>query len=220
MSNQGNYEFYVSAASGSDSENAVSVTVNYDTSGPGTPNYYSKEHPEQCKYIIRFHTADDNGATNKVEIYSSDQKNFDTNNGSRVGTVNIGSNQDGIFTHDRADSCDREWYYVIRAFDVAGNQSDARGDELTKTTIVSPSPVAGALIITKATGSVLGKKDESTPSESGTVLATDSTISSTSPSPSSNPTSMIAKSKLVWWLIPTAIALGLLYVIARKKITR
>ena len=163
MSQEGEYQFYVTATSGSNSESSQTVTVKYDTSGPGEPNYYSKEHPSSCKYVIKFHTADDGGATSKVEIYSSDSKTFDTNSDHRVGTVNIGSNQDGTFTHDRADNCDREWYYVIRAFDASGNQSSHRGDEViisstsSNTTTSSTTP---AIVLTRAAGSILGNKTE------------------------------------------------------------
>jgi len=223
MSEQGEYQFYALATAGSDSEESNYVTVKYDTSGPGTPNYYSKEHPSSCKYIIKFHTADDTGATTKVEIYSSDQKSFDTNSSTRVGTVNLGSNQDGSFTHDRADNCDKEWYYGVRAFDAAGNQSDFRGDEFVTvgTTTVLSSPVPGALVVTSANlGSVLGKKDEdSATTTSGEVLgeanpevvnATDST---------SAPVEAIknmAKNRWFWLTLGAVVIITIIYVQIRR----
>jgi hypothetical protein len=73
VSTQGTYEFKVTAVSGSDSEDSATVSVVYGTGGPGQPTSYSKEHPESCKYIIKFHTASDGGLTTKVKIYSSDR---------------------------------------------------------------------------------------------------------------------------------------------------
>jgi hypothetical protein len=222
ISDQGIYEFYVTAVAGSYSEDSTHVSVSYDTSGPGEPNYYSKEHPSSCKYIIKFHTADDGGATSKVEIYSSDSKTFDTNNGTRVGTVNIGSNQDGTFTHDRADNCDREWYYVIRAFDSAGNQSNHRGDEMVKigsTTSTTASSAPALIVANSGRGSVLGELangeeessstgDESVEdiagSESGDVLGEEANI---------------PKRSSYWWIVIAILVVGT-YGIIRKKLAK
>jgi hypothetical protein len=229
MNEQGDYEFKVSAVSGSDSEESLTVTVKYDTSGPGTPNYFSKEHPSLCRWIIKFHTADDAGATTKVEIYSSDQKTFDTNNGTRVGTVNIGSNQDGSFTHDRGDSCDREWYYVIRAFDAAGNQSDYRGDEvvISLTSSTSTTSTAPALVVATGNGNVLGKEDDQADvDQTGEVLGEEKTVIPETVEGTGlvvrakNIAGNIGKSKFTWWIVGMIIVLGTLYVIARKKKTQ
>lgn len=225
MSNQGDYQFYVSVVSGSDSENSQTMTVNYDTNGPGTPGNYSKEHPSMCRWIIKFHTANDSGATSKVEIYSSDKANFATDNGTRVGSIDIGSDQGGTFIHDRADGCDKEWYYVIRAYDVIGNQSAHIGDEITRNTVVAPSPVAGAVVITKSAGSVLGKTDDhSNSTESGEVLGEVKDVSGdTTSNPgrlasTTNAVKNLVTNKFTWWILSILVALGIVYGIARKKI--
>lgn len=227
LTEQGTYEFYVKASAGADSEDTFSVNVVYDTSGPGTPSSYSKEHPAQCKWIIRFRTADDNGSTSKVEIYSSDQKSFDTHNGTRVGSVNIGSNQDGEFVHDRADHCDREWYYVIRAFDSAGNQSGHAGDQVTITSSMS-SPVP-ALLATSGSGSVLGKddsQDADSASEEGEILGDidgegemDAEVIEDRGLIDSATTAVkeATQKSTFWWIVITIIALRIIYGFFTRK---
>lgn len=224
MNEQGSYEFYVTAVSGTDSESSAHVTVTFDNSGPGTPTSYSKEHESICRWIIKFHTASDGGLTQKVEIYSSDQKNFDTGSSSRVGSVSIGSDQDGTFTHDRADGCDKEWYYVIRAFDASGNQSGHRGDEFTLITTVAASPTTNALVVTTATGNILGKTDSAKAEDEGAVLGQEN-----SPSPiavegqglvagSREAAQQILKSKSFWWILGIiAVILGVIYGIRRRQ---
>lgn len=220
MNDQGTYEFYLIASAGSDSEESSHVNVVYDTSGPGKPTSFSKDHNATCQWTIKFHTADDGGVTQKVEIYSSDQTSFDTNGSTRVGMVSIGSNQDGQFVHDRGGDCDKTWYYVIRAFDSIGNQSDWIGDTVTITTNPTTSP-APALIVTKNAqsnqkvnqGDVLG--EEATPSvepskspESsdgqGLVMGVKDAVKSAS------------KGKKAWWIFDILAILGIIYVVRQK----
>lgn len=220
MSADGEYQFYVTAISGSNSENSDTVVVKYDTSGPGEPNYYAKDHPSSCKYVIRFHTADDASATSKVEIYSSDSKTFDTNSGTRVGTVNIGSNQDGTFTHDRADNCDREWYYVIRAFDASGNQSSHRGDEVTiasSSTSNYSSSIAPAIVRTTSLGSILGSKtEEGETSESNAESALESPEASAGEVLGEEQDLGNKNTKYLWILLIVG-ASAIIYVVTRNK---
>lgn len=224
MNDQGVYEFYVTAVSGADSKDSAHVQVNYDTNGPGTPGGYSKEHPSICRWVIHFHTAADNGVTQRVEIYSSDQTTFNTDSGTRVGTVMIGSDQDGSFTHDRASDCDRTWYYVIRAFDSVGNQSDYVGDSVVNVTTVtpSPSPVSPARLVTTTTGNVLG-------TETATASSSPEPELSPSPFPTTIPgTGLVMGAKdaiknavsnhRVWWIVGgVAVILGFIYVALRRR---
>lgn len=229
MSDQGSYEFYVIATTSSSSRESAHVSVIYDSNGPGMPTSFSKENPSFCHWVIKFHTADDNGATTKVDIFSSDNKNFNTDNGTRVGTVYIGSNQDGVFNHDRADGCDKEWYYVIRAFDSAGNQSGHLGDEITgATTVATASPTTAALITTSANGSVLGKTESKVNEDGkGDILGEEE---NTQVPESVEGQGLVAtaqgvvqkavKSKSFWWVLIAISAIGIVYGISRKKITK
>lgn len=134
VNTNGTYAFYV-MANGTQSN---TVTVDYNTSGPGTPSEYSKDHPSSCQYKISFKTADDSGKTVKVELYRSVNTSFNADSGSRSQTMGIGSNTSATFT-DTVPDCNTTYYYAIRAFDSAGNGSGLVGDSQTVTTVITPT---------------------------------------------------------------------------------
>lgn len=185
---EGTYEFKVEATAGSITETSPAVSVEYKSSAPGTPGNYGKQQQGSCQYKISFKTADDGGKTSRVEIYRSDQTSFTADSSTRVGTVFIGSNQDGSYT-DTVPDCGKTYYYVIRAFDGAGNGSGVTGDSVTKVIITSTTtsqtssaPTSGGAIpVTSSTisgsGEILGETETTT--DSGTVLGEDATSSPT-----------------------------------------
>lgn len=220
MSAQGTYEFYVSATAGTGVDETDTAPVIYDTEGPGRPTNYSKEHPTECRWVIKFKTADDGGLTQKVEIYSSTSTNFDTHAGTRVGTVTLGSNQDGQFTHDRGSDCNQTWYYVIRAFDSLGNQSAHIGDELTSITTITPSPTTSAQALLVSGAGLLGEGSD-TPTQTGDILGEEEVVEEVlSESIAERATDAVTttlKNKSFWWLVLVVIALRIVYGITRKK---
>lgn len=220
MSTQGEYQFYVTASAGAGEEMSGTVAVLYDNDGPGRPTSYSKDHPSECRWVIKFHTADDGGLTQKVEIYSSKDKNFDTHAGTLVGTVSIGSNQDGEFIHDRGSDCGETWYYVIRAFDSLGNQSAHIGDEVTTTLTLAPSasPTApGALIVPVGQGSILGEQEttEPTGTPSGIAPATDGGESLIMGA--TEAVQDAVKSKGFWLVLLDLLGIGLIIYVVRQN---
>lgn len=230
LSANGEYEFYVMAVSGGDSEDSSVVKVNYDTEGPGTPGSFSKSQPWSCRYVIKFKTADDNGATSYVEIYSSDSTTFNTDAGTRVGSVGVGSNTEGEFIHDRADGCDRTWYYVIRAFDSAGNQSGHTGDNVTVTTTPATTTTTGAIASTArgTGGSILGDETDGESADGLTQDGVDGEVKgdetqteegSTADSPAAGAAGTAKKmlSSGWFWAIVVAGILGTVYVYRRRK---
>ena len=174
VNTNGTYSFYVSATNGSETQTSSTVSVDYNTNGPGTPGNYSKEHPTSCEYLIKFRTADDGGKTSKVELYRSTNTSFSADNGTRVQSMGIASNTDGTFT-DNVGDCSKTYYYAIRAFDNAGNGSGVVGDSETHitnpttTTQASgstnqPTNTAGSGAIPVVTSSVTrGSSEEVTP---------------------------------------------------------
>lgn len=160
LSSNGTYSFFITAIAGGDSVDSATVTVDYNTSGPGTPTNYGKEKIDSCTYKIHLRSADDTGKTVKVEIYRSDSTSFNLDNGTRVGTVTIGSSTDADFNNTVPD-CNKTYFYAIRAFDSAGNGSGVVGDSVTVTTTI-PGPAttaAPAIPVTTAipaSGQVLG----------------------------------------------------------------
>lgn len=183
MSTAGTYGFYVTATAGSVTETSSTVNVEYKTDVPSTPGNYNKEQLGSCQYKISFKTADDGGKTSRVEAYRSDQTSFTAEDSTRVGTVWIGSNMDGSFI-DTVPDCGKGYYYVIRAFDGAGNGSGVTGDSVTKVTITSatsttttttqasPAPAAAGAIPVASTSSQVLEEDileEATPSSKEAV---------------------------------------------------
>lgn len=171
LNTKGDYTFKVIAAAGGDTkEDTASVT--YNSEGPGDPTSYSKERANFCDYKIKFHTADDSGKTIKVEVYRSENKSFTADSGSRIATIMIGSNADGESV-TTPPSCDKSYYFGIRAFDSSGNGSNIVGDSETKittttTTTSTISPAQGAIALETGGGSILGQATEG--SEEGKIL--------------------------------------------------
>jgi len=185
IGDQGTYQFYATAHAGAETVTSETVSVEYKTGGPDTPNYNGKERVNICDYKIKFHTADDGGKTVKVEIYRSENTSFDVNDGSRVDTIGIGSNTDGSST-TTPPSCDKEYYFAIRAFDTNGNGSGVAGDSVTKTTTTNPTTVTqgtsgstGGAIAAGTAGNILGAGAGGSGTGSGSVLGEEATPSAT-----------------------------------------
>jgi hypothetical protein len=135
----GSYQFKVEA-------NGVSsntVNLDYKDIAPGTPTDYRKESLNgNCDFKIHFRTANDEGRTVKVELYRSTDSAFTANNDSLVHSVNIGSTQEADINNSVPD-CSKTYYYVLRAFDNAGNGSDVIGDTVTVKTIYNQTSITG-----------------------------------------------------------------------------
>lgn len=137
---EGIYEFRVSADAG---EGVVLSTVSTDhvTTRPDAPINYKKEKISECTYEISFRTANDNGKTVKVALYRSTTPNFSLDAGHRVSEINIGSDTNGSITNGVNPNCADTYYYVIRAFDLAGNPSLPVGD--SNTIVINPTTAPG-----------------------------------------------------------------------------
>lgn len=174
LGSTGSHQFYITANDGVETATSEIVTVDYKTGSPDTPVSYSKEHPNSCDYLIKFKTAND-GKTEKVVIYRSDQTNFTADSGTEVGTVNIGPNQEGSFTNSVPD-CNKTYYFVIRAFDNAGNGSGTTGDSVTitnaSTVVASPTTIGAIPVLSSSvgTGEVLAAEASESASQSGQTL--------------------------------------------------
>ncbi|HPT65677.1 MAG TPA: SdrD B-like domain-containing protein, partial [Candidatus Woesebacteria bacterium] len=174
ITDNGPYQFQTKAVAGGEEALSNIVSLDYNTAGPGTPNDYRKDKINNCDYKIHFKTANDGDKTVKVELYRSTSTDFSANNESLVNSVNIGSNQEKDIYISVPD-CTKSYYYVLRAFDNAGNGSGVIGDTITKniinnTTTVIPTsgaiPLIGDNNIPKES-----EVDETNPTEGqGTVL--------------------------------------------------
>jgi hypothetical protein len=128
INTNGTYNFLVKA-NGIDSN---IVSVDFNTSGPSTPEAYNKRKINDCDYEIKFKTAND-GKTVKVELFRSGDYNISVNSSGRVATQFIAPNTEGQFINS-VPVCGKEYYYVLRAVDNYGNASGTTGDSFTKTT--------------------------------------------------------------------------------------
>lgn len=152
LNTEGTYQFYVTATNtAAETVQSDTRSVEFKTSGPGTPTSYSKSRVNACDYKISFHTADDSGKTVKVEVYRSSNTTFTADDGSRVDTITIGSNADGSST-TTPPNCNTDYFFAVRAFDSSGNGSGLIGDSVTTTT--TTTTVTGASGTTGAAGAI------------------------------------------------------------------
>ena len=228
INDNGSYQFMIEATDGVATENKT-VSLDYNTSTPGTVRDYRKEWLNNgCDYKIHFKTDDDNGKTVKVELYRSTDSAFSANNESLVHSVNIGSNQEYDITNSVPD-CSKTYYYALRAFDNAGNGSGLVGDRITITTsttttsttvvdtttvgtgtgaipvIDSDIPAEGSNQITPSEGEVL---DTNNSEETGQVLGTIQ----------GNVSNFVTEHKIISSLIAIGLLSIIIYVI--KKIRK
>ena len=226
INNTGTYSFYVSATNGTDTVNSLTSVVDYNTSGPGTPNSYSKEKINSCDYRIKFKTADDGGKTVKVELFRSDTKTISIDSGGRVVTLSIGSNQEGQIVNSVPD-CQKEYFYVLRAVDASDNVSGIVGDGYTKI-ITETSTTTATQTTTTTPGALLTDSSQVTQPGDVTTPGSDSEDEATadgtpeeitvSPSPevlgSQTSTSKLYK----WLIIPLLLIAGYFIMRSYKKI--
>lgn len=133
ISAPGTYTFQVEAATDSEIVSDA-ATVEYKTDVPGNPADYSKERLSSCQYKLKCKGADDNGKTVSIEIYRSTDSSFTANSGSRIATIPASSNEEKEYI-DSIPDCTKDFYYVIRAFDTAGNGSNLVGDSIVHVTV-------------------------------------------------------------------------------------
>lgn len=176
VNTQGTYQFYVVAVADTDTVTSATISVDYNTSGPGTPSDYSKEPTNSCTFKLKFKTANDGGKTVKVEFYRSENTSFMADAGTVFASQSIGSNTNGEISNT-VPNCAKTYYYALRAFDSAGNGSGLVGDSFTttttNTTVSSVSPTSAPIVVAAnqvGSGEVAGEptaSDANTPTEEG-----------------------------------------------------
>lgn len=209
LTTDGTYQFYATAAAGSDTETSPTITVDYNTSGPGTPTNYSKEQVSSCTYKIKVRTADDAGKTVRVDLYRSDTTSFSADVAHRVDQRAVGSNTDVEILNTVGD-CSKTYYFVLRAFDSAENGSGVVGDSIvtvvTTTTTTTTTSATGptstpqaAIAVPGTAGSVLGEQEKNQAVE-GATEAQGTTLGEATPSAEKQDYSKAGKSGLAAFL--------------------
>ncbi len=188
INDNGSYQFTVQATDGVDTATKT-VSLDYNTSTPGTPHDYRKENinSNNCDFKIHFKTDADSGKTVKVELYRSTDSAFSANNESLVHSVNIGSDQE-YDIYNSVPDCSKTYYYALRAFDNTGNGSGLIGDRITITTTTTTTettvnqadqttgaiPVIGADIPSETNPTITpeGQEETTLGGDTGQVLGT------------------------------------------------
>lgn len=224
VNSNGTYQFMVIATAGADTVDSATVTVDYNTSGPGTPSDYNKEQTNSCTFKLKYKTADDDGKTVKVEFYRSDHTSFAADSGSVFATQAIGSNTTGEISNTVPD-CAKTYYYVLRAFDSAGNGSGLVGDSFTTTTTTTTtsttSPTTAPIVLAASQVGSAETTGEPTPSVTETPKESSEAIEAATPTPQVEGAATSA-----WWadthwryllVIAVLVLLGYAY---KKKLFR
>ena len=149
----------------------------FDNSAPDSPGGFSKERLGPSTYKIKWHTPNNDDFA-QVYIYRSDNPDFSADDSHFVHAQGGEKDKDMDWTDNGVD-LNKDYYYVIRALDKAGNSSGLVGDTYTIYASASPSPVAGgttggqAVILPKeeSEGEVLGETSE--PEASPAVVSTE-----------------------------------------------
>lgn len=223
LNTNGSYSFYVTASVPSEpSLTSSTVTVDYNTSGPSTPVYYSKEKVNNCDYKIKFKTANDS-KTIKVQLFRSDNLSINVDNGAVISSKNIGPDQEGDITNTVPD-CNKNYYFVIRAVDSSDNVSGTVGDSFTTTTNttstgnsltagstpgISAIPLTTGSQVTSPTGKE-GQNGETTPSPETTVTIT----------PEASPSvlgSSTDKGSFIKWAIVIGLLIAGYFLVFKKR---
>lgn len=185
--NQSGYTYSFRALANGTPSNVVGI--NYNSDAPGAPESYSKSKPDNCTYRISFHTASDNGKTVEVVLYRSTDQSFTLGDGTKVSSMNIGSNTDGHFDNNITPNCDTNYYYAIRAFSTYGVASGAVGDSGNQTVTTNatltptqqgPIPV-GQQVLGTETGTKKEVLGEATKSAKPTVTPSSSVLAGKNP---------------------------------------
>ncbi|OGM16265.1 hypothetical protein A2V55_00730 [Candidatus Woesebacteria bacterium RBG_19FT_COMBO_37_29] len=165
--NEGNKKYYfkVIVTYGSDTVSDETSTY-FDNSGPDTPSAYSKERIGSTTYKIKWHSPSNDDFA-QVLIYRGENPDFSADSGHFVFAQGGLKNTDFEWIDNGLDP-NKNYYYLLRALDFAGNSSGLVGDTFVTTgtstvTSQSPLPASGQVrVLPKEEGQggqVLGQEE-------------------------------------------------------------
>jgi hypothetical protein len=161
VSEQTSYKFTVTDGG----VGSASTTTFYDISGPSPVTGYYKERINDGENKIHWKNPSDTDF-DKVIIYRGDVLGYSADSSHEIARVSGGPNSDMTYDDHFTPDATKTYFYLIRALDHAGNSSSLVG-EGGETVINGPTtqPVSGKVTVL--------------PAESGSVLGTEETTSST-----------------------------------------
>jgi len=188
LSGDGKYYFLVKATSDGVTVQSDEETVIIDRQAPGPVSDYRKEKVNSRKYKVCWKNPNEDDFK-EVLIYRSDKTEFDANSSTLITRVGGAKNEEKCWENDVPD--DKNYYYVTRVIDQAGNISGVVGDsEVTVTTTeqvagaetsASPAPIALPVVSPAPSeeGQILGGETDETLPESGLIGGLGQTASET-----------------------------------------
>lgn len=125
ISGDGVYKIHFVAKSGTEIADSGEETFTLDFSAPNAVSDYRKERKDTYTYKICWKNPD-NDDFNRVIIYRSDKKEFTADSSTQVAEIGGSKNEEKCYENTIPE--DKEYYYVTRVVDHAGNISGVVGD--------------------------------------------------------------------------------------------
>jgi hypothetical protein len=192
LSGDGVYKIHFSAKSGSETADSGEESFNVDFTAPNPVSDYRKQKTDAFVYKICWKNPD-NDDFNRTIIYRSDKKEFTADSSTQIAEIGGAKNEEKCFENNIPEN--KDYYYVTRTVDNAGNISSVVGDsEVTVNTVLgvtataTPAPAIIGLPLAKV-------KPEATPSAAeGQILGGETSQAAASkPSLGSSLNTTIAK---------------------------
>lgn len=149
LSGDGVYKIYFASSDGVNNAQSSEETFTIDRQAPGPVSDYKKDRKDSFLYRICWKNPDEEDF-DRVIVYRSDKKEFQADSSTQIAEVGGTKNEDKCY--DNGISENKDYYYVTRVVDHAGNISGVVGDSEVTTTSTTTSNVLGA----EATPSVTG----------------------------------------------------------------
>jgi len=172
---EGRYNFYATATTADQSLNSQTVTTNFDISAPASPSDYGKERINSTTFRLSWKNPHDDDFA-RVYIYRSKDSSFNADNDTKIGEMGGGREEKMTF-NDGSVQEGKDYYYMLRAVDHAGNGSglvgdtfESSGDSGSPATPEGQEVGAGETVsgqeysASQTQGQILGEEKESTPS--------------------------------------------------------
>jgi len=190
LSGDGAYKIYFASSDGMNNAQSSEETFTIDRHAPGPVSDYKKERKDTFLYRICWKNPDEEDF-DRVVVYRSDKKEFQADSSTQIAEVGGTKNEDKCYDNGIPES--KDYYYVTRVVDHAGNISGVVGDsEVTVTTVlgasvtVTPTPTAVGLPLAKVSpqptseveeGQILGgETSKAAESKPGVIQSLNATI--------------------------------------------
>lgn len=157
----GLYKIYFIAKSASETVSSDEESFNIDFTPPDPVSNYRKDRKDALVYKICWKNPDDEDF-NRVIIYRSDKTEFTADSSTQITEVSGGKDEEKCFENNIPEN--KNYYYVTRTVDHAGNASSVVGD--SEVTVTTTSSVLGtSMTPTQAPTVVSLPESQVTPAE-------------------------------------------------------